>query len=106
MNQLYSYMAHRDSRYFYVGSDLVEEIIFQKSVEFWGEGIVLFDMKRLDMGVDTTGANYPSGMLFKSEGRLPWWNLPMPAGEYTVNTGIGQYIGPDPSYGIESEDSI
>ena len=106
LNQLYSYMANRDSRYFYVGSDLVEEIIFQKSVEFWGEGIVLFDMKRLDMGVDTTGANYPSGMLFKSEGRLPWWNLPMPAGEYTVNTGIGQYIGPDPSYGIESEDSI
>lgn len=85
---------------------VVDQIIFEKSVEFWGEGKVLFDMKRLNMGVDTTGQNYPSGMLFKSEGRLPWWNLPIPSGETAVNTACKETAGPDPSRGLVSEDAI
>lgn len=83
-----------------------EEIIFQKSVEFWGEGVTLFDMKRLDMGVHTTGQNYQSGMLFDTEGRLPWWNLPIPSGETAVNTVNKELAGPDPSYGVISEEAI
>jgi hypothetical protein len=82
-----------------------EEVIFQKSVEFWGEGVILFDMKRLDMGVHTTGQNYQSGMLFNTEGRLPWWNLPIPSGETAVNTVTKNQVAPDPSYGVESEDA-
>lgn len=104
---LYTFMATRDSKYFYIGSDLAEEIVFQKQVEFWGEGQVLFDMKRLNMGVNTTDANYPSGMLFKSEGRLPWWNMSIPSGEYMVNKGIkNDQIGPDPSRGLVSQDAM
>jgi hypothetical protein len=104
---LYTFMATRDSKYFYIGSDLAEEIVFQKQVEFWGEGQVLFDMKRLNMGVNTTDANYPSGMLFKSEGRLPWWNMSIPAGEYMVNKGVkNDQIGPDPSRGLVSQDAM
>jgi hypothetical protein len=83
-----------------------EEVIFQKSVEFWGEGVTLFDMKRLNMGVHTTGQNYQSGMLFDTEGRLPWWNLPMPSGETAVNTVNKELAGPDPSYGVISEEAI
>ncbi len=83
-----------------------EEVIFQKSVEFWGEGVTLFDMKRLNMGVHTTGQNYQSGMLFDTEGRLPWWNLPMPSGETAVNTVNKEIAGPDPSYGVISEEAI
>ena len=83
-----------------------EEIIFQKSVEFWGEGVTLFDMKRLNMGVHTTGQNYQSGMLFDTEGRLPWWNLPIPSGETAVNTVNKELAGPDPSYGVISEEAI
>ena len=82
-----------------------EEVIFQKSVEFWGEGVILFDMKRLDMGVHTTDQNYQSGMLFNTEGRLPWWNLPIPSGETAVNTVTKNQVAPDPSYGVESEDA-
>ena len=85
---------------------ILKEIIFQKSVEFWGEGVILFDMKRLDMGVDTTNQNYQSGMLFKQETRLPWWNLPLPSGETAVNTVNKSVAGPDPSYGIISEEAI
>ena len=104
---LNTFMANRASNYVILPTeDVVDEIIFQKSVEFWGEGKVLFDMKRLNMGVDTTGQNYPSGMLFKSEGRLPWWNLPIPSGETAVNTACKETAGPDPSRGLVSEDAI
>lgn len=104
---LNTFMANRASSYVILPTeDVVDEIIFQKSVEFWGEGKVLFDMKRLNMGVDTTGQNYPSGMLFKSEGRLPWWNLPIPSGETAVNTACKETAGPDPSRGLVSEDAI
>lgn len=106
-NLLYTFMANRDAGYAYLPSNsLVDEIIFQKSVEFWGEGAVLFDMKRLDMGVNTLEQNYQSGMLFKTEGRLPWWNIPIPSSESSVNTAIKGKEGPDPSYGYESEDAI
>ena len=106
-NLLNTFMANRASSYVILPTeDVVDEIIFQKSVEFWGEGKVLFDMKRLNIGVDTTGQNYPSGMLFKSEGRLPWWNLPIPSGETAVNTACKETAGPDPSRALVSEDAI
>ena len=85
---------------------LLDEIIFQKSVEFWGEGVILFDLKRLNKGVDTTGQNYQSGMLFKQATRLPWWNLPVPQGETAVNLATKDQVAPNPSYGLESEDAM
>ena len=102
-------LANRADVYIFNETDeekVREEVIFQKSVEFWGEGVILFDMKRLDMGVHTTGQNYQSGMLFDTEGRLPWWNLPIPSGETAVNTITKDQVAPDPSYGVESEDAI
>ena len=108
-DDLWNFMNNR--AYVYICNDydhnvLLEEIIFQKSVEFWGEGVTLFDMKRLNMGVHTTGQNYQSGMLFDTEGRLPWWNLPIPSGETAVNTVNKELAGPDPSYGVISEEAI
>ena len=98
---------------------LVEEIIFQKSIEFWGEGPVLFDMKRLNMGVNTVNQNYPADLLFETPGtmpileddgqtyqRLPWWNTPIPSSETAVNTETKDTAGPDPSRGVKSQDSI
>ena len=102
-----TFMVNRDPNYFILPTqNVIDEIIFQKSVEFWGEGIVLFDMKRLNMGVNTLEQNYQSGMLFKTDGRLPWWNIPIPSSESSVNTAIKGFEGPDPSYGVESEDAI
>ena len=106
-NLLGNFMVNRDPNYFIMGTaDIIDEIIFQKSVEFWGEGIILFDMKRLNMGVHTLGQNYPSGMLFDTDGRLPWWNMPIPSGESSVNLAIQGDEGPDPSLGYESEEAI
>ena len=106
-NLIGAFMVNRDPNYFILPTqDVIDEIIFHKSVEFWGEGIILFDMKRLDMGVNTLEQNYPSGMLFKTDGRLPWWNMPVPSSESSVNTAVKGFEGPDPSYGVESEDAI
>lgn len=95
---LESFMSnHRDAGYSFSGNDLVEEIIFQKAVEFWGEGVVMFDMKRLDMSIDTTNANYPTGMVFKSDGRLARWNITIPLYAMRENRAITD-PNPDPSY--------
>lgn len=114
--KLAEFMANRDSNYGtgIAGTDkdaIVEEIIFQKSVEFWGEGVILFDMKRLNMGVNTINQNYPADMLFEvpetaEYRRLPWWNIPIPSGETAVNTVNKDVAGPDPSRGLRSQDAI
>lgn len=103
-SQLENFMTtYRDSDYSFTGSDIVEEIIFHKSVEFWGEGVTMADMKRLDMGVNTLDANYHIGMRFKSDGRLPRWNFVIPASELAENMGISD-PNPDPSYDLVSHD--
>ena len=99
---LVAFMANRDSNYVCPFADekgVLDEIIFQKSMEFWGEGILMYDMKRLDMGVNTTlsGAqNYAPDARFRTEGRLPWWTYCIPQGETQINLAIVKN-NPDPS---------
>lgn len=109
---LYTFMYNRDPYYTYAGNQsdvdaLVDEIIFQKQVEFWGEGHTLFDMKRLNMSVDTSDPNtYPvAGANFEPIGRLPWWNACIPMGEMQVNLGI-QKNNPDPSGALKSSTAM
>ena len=100
---LTNFMKNRDTSYVQKPSDkLLEEIIFQKSLEFWGEGIVMYDMKRLDMGV-TCGfkdSNYYVEGRHNSDGRLPWWNYCIPQGELERNEGI-KINNPDPTEGLD-----
>ncbi len=79
-------------------ADLVEEIIFQKRVELWGEGIVFYDFKRLNMGVETgyPGTNAATDTRFKSEGRMPWWNFCIPETETQQNTALKGKNNPNP----------
>ena len=91
--------SNRDPKYVCATMDIVDEIIFQKSVEFWGEGVVMYDMKRLDMGVNCTSevaVNYDAQRRFKSSGRLPWWSIPIPQSETDINQAI-KNNNPDPS---------
>ncbi|MBO7313736.1 MAG: carbohydrate-binding protein SusD, partial [Alistipes sp.] len=82
--------------------DLLKEIIDQKALEFWGEGIVMYDMKRLDMGVTCgfKGSNYYEEGRHNSDGRLPWWNYCIPQGELERNEGI-EINNPDPTEGLD-----
>ncbi len=99
--KLIAFMAYRDSNYVcpYATEDgILDEIIFQKSIEFWGEGIVMYDMKRLDMGIDTAfpGTNYPADARFQIEGRVPWWSYCIPMDETQINLAIKEN-NPNPS---------
>ena len=92
--------AYRDPNFKYATQDYLDLIIKHKAIEFWGEGIVMFDMKRLDMGVHCSykGTNYDEQRRFNSEGRLPWWTPMIPQSETQVNLGIpADQNNPDPT---------
>ena len=68
----------------------INEMFFQKRVEFWGEGVLFFDYKRLDKGITRhyTGTNHPSIWQFNTDGRSPQWNIVIGRGEFQSNTAI------------------
>lgn len=78
----------------------LEEMLFQKRVEFWGEGILFYDYKRLGRGITRgyEGTNEAAVYAFNSEGRSPQWNIVVTNGEFQYNSGIGtSENNPDPS---------
>ena len=105
-NLLQQFMrAYRDPYYVNVEEDLVTEIIMQKKIEFWGEGIVMFDMKRLNMGVNgVDNENFSPNAYIKHDSRLPWWNMPLPLSELQVNTAITTELNnPNAGMGVMPE---
>ncbi len=106
---LKSFMSHRDPKYkMTAGAELLDEIIFQKRIEFWGEGIILFDFKRLDMSMTNgeASSNAPYGARFNTEGRAPWWNPCIYYEEAQQNTALKELNNPDPTATYESKDYI
>ena len=92
--------SYRDPNYAVAaGADLVEEIIFQKRCELWGEGVLFYDFKRLDMGIDNAyeGSNAPGGTDFSTTGRCPAWNICIPQAETQQNNALKDKNNPDPS---------
>ncbi len=81
----------------------VNELMLQKRVEFWGEGIVMFDMKRLDMSSKRgyVGTNAPASYRLNVEGRAPYWNFVIGRNEGQNNTVIATQNNPDPSGLVE-----
>ena len=101
--------SYRDPRYSIPASgDLVEEIIFQKRCEFWGEGIMFFDFKRLDMGIHNAydGTNAPAGADFETKGRCPGWNYCIPLAEVQQNVALKGLNNPDPSSTLKAHSSM
>ena len=92
-----------DGSYVCQASDLdsfMEEMLFQKRVEFWGEGVLFFDYKRLGKGITRgyPGTNESAVYAFNSEGRSPQWNIVVTNGEFQYNSAIGtETNNPDPS---------
>lgn len=102
---LQSFMANRAAGYTIpAGNDLVEEIIFQKRIEFWGEGIILYDLKRLDMSMQNgnDGTNAPSMSQITTDGRAPWWNCVIPLSAVQQNTALAGKNNPNATYTYRS----
>ena len=80
--------------------DFLKEMLLQKRVEFWGEGILLFDYKRLDQGITRSyaGSNHAGVFKLNTEGRSPQWNIVITRAEFQSNTAINdKNNNPDPS---------
>lgn len=84
--------------------DFMTEMLLQKRVEFWGEGILLYDYKRLDMGITRAypGSNHAGVFKYNTVGRSPQWNIVITRAEFQSNTAIDDTNNnPDPSGKIE-----
>lgn len=102
---LTSFMANRDPNYKIPATyELVDEIIFQKRIEFWGEGIIYYDMKRLNMSMHNgdAGTNAPSMAKFTTDGRAPWWNCVIPLAAVQQNIALTGMNNPDPTATVKS----
>lgn len=70
---------------------LVDEIIFQKRVELWGEGISYYDAKRLKLGLHRgyKGINASwYNTTYDVDGVFPLWNCRIPEAEEQGNPAI------------------
>ena len=79
----------------------IKEMMLQKRIEFWGEGILFFDYKRLNQGITRgySGTNVPATATYNTDGRSPQWNIVITRGEYQSNKGIKHpdLNNPDPT---------
>ena len=79
--------------------DVVEEIVFQKRVELWGEGQTFFDIKRLNYSVTRgyPGTNWYDETRLNTNGRPAWMNLVFVSFEGDYNQAVRGKNNPDPS---------
>ena len=72
-------------------------MLFQKRVEFWGEGIVMYDHKRLNIGFTRSGSNFVADFTYDVQGRSPQWNIVIPRSELQANSAVTDLNNPDPT---------
>ena len=102
---LQSFMANRDPAYTVpAANDLIDEIIFQKRIEFWVEGVIFYDLKRLNIGMHTgdTGTNAPPMAQLSTDGRAPWWNCVFPLNAVQQNKALAGKNNPNPPQTVKS----
>lgn len=89
---------HCDATY---KADFMYEMIAQKFIEFWGEGVLYNDFKRLRLAVirDYVGSNYLEAYLLNSKDGYcaPWLNFYIPETERSFNSALENEMNPDPT---------
>ena len=108
VNMLRDFMHdYRDASYnrIQAGADFAtfkKELLLQKRIEFWGEGILLYDYKRLDEPIDRSASNHAGVFKLRTVRRSPQWNIVITRAEFQSNTAINEGLNnPDPSDKIE-----
>lgn len=79
---------------------LINEIVFQKRVELWGEGRSFYDVKRLNLSVTRwyEGTNFEeAASTFNTVGRPAWMNFCIVSQEVDNNPAIKGYNTPSPN---------
>lgn len=98
----YRYSSYTTSASAY--EDVIDEIFKQKRVEFWGEGIIFFDYKRLNKAVDRAYPstrsyenNWRDDERFRTTTRPAWMNFCIVQTEKNNNSALMGFENPDPS---------
>ena len=102
--QTYRYDSYDCSKNTATQEAFIKEMFLQKRIEFWGEGVLIYDYKRLDQGITRgyEGTNMPGVARFNCTGRSPQWNIVITRGEYQSNIGITPELNnPDPTEKME-----
>ena len=84
---LFEFASNRDPEYTMStnsGEELREEIYIQRRIELWGEGFRFYDLKRLNLPLDRTGANHDASVIsdvfIVAAGDKRWeWLIPQDA---------------------------
>ncbi len=83
----------------------INALMVQRRIEFWGEGLVFFDYKRLNLPVQRhySGSNYEANYQLNSyKGHVaPWMNYMIPEDEKDRNPAV--VIAPNPSGAITAQ---
>lgn len=96
-------LDYRNKEYKYEGTQdkvgIIDEIIFQKRIELWGEGLNYFDYKRLNIPVQRgyKGTNVSAAKRFNTTTRPAWMNFCIVRSEPSNNPALEGYENPDPS---------
>ena len=103
---LESFVKTRDPQYTYADAaarfsegfvkNFQEEVLFQKRVEFWGEGVGFFDAKRIRPGVKSwyKGSNViHESLKYDINEVSPYWNFVIPTSELENNDYIVEEDG-------------
>ena len=104
INTRYDDKSYKSSSKTYDKESFLEELLLQKRIEFWGEGILFFDYKRLDHGIMRSykGSNHAAEFALNCDGRSPQWNFVITRKETQSNTAIPESLNnPDPSDFVE-----
>lgn len=88
---LYTLISNRDAGYVKstnTGQALIDEIILQKRIELWGEGITFLDIKRLKEGINRTGSNHRSDATLVIPAEDPKLTYKIPQREFETNLNM------------------
>jgi starch-binding outer membrane protein, SusD/RagB family len=95
-NTLFALVSVRDPEYVKstnTGTTLIDEILFHRRIELWGEGFRFFDLKRMNQPLNRNGSNHVSAVvagLFEVPVGDVRWEYLIPLDEMNANKAVVQ----------------